>query len=110
MNGNEAAAAFGGFALAVDINDIQLNLASTTSTNLIFQGGGEFEADAEIDEVETDDRNGGAYAAAAAGLMMQCTTVNTATYNNVGNTLVNAGAGNLNNQAGINSVTATIQY
>ena len=78
LGGNEAAAAFGGMAISLDINDIQLNLAETSSSNGIYQDSGDFDADADA-EAETDDSSsGGAGAAAAAGINMNCTSLNAA--------------------------------
>ena len=97
MNGAEAAAAFGGTAIAVDIEDIELNLASTTSLNGIYQNS-EYEANAGL-----------AFEDASTEFESKCLNVDADVYSNTGITGANFSAGNFNNQANLNSVTMTIQ-
>jgi hypothetical protein len=98
MKGNDAAAAFGGFALAIDIDDIELNLASTTSVNGIYQNS-EYEANAGL-----------AFDDASTEFESKCLSVDASVYSNTGITGANFSAGNFNNQANLNSVTMTIQH
>jgi len=98
MKGNDAAAAMGGFAIAIDIDDIELNLASTTSVNGIYQNS-EYEANAGL-----------AFDDASTEFKSECLHVDAEVYSNTGITGANFSAGNFNNQANLNSVTMTIQH
>jgi hypothetical protein len=98
MEGNDAAAAFGGTAIAVGIDDIELNLASTTSVSGIYQNS-QYEANA-----------GALFGEAETEFKSECLHVDAKVEGNTGITGANFSAGNFNNQANLNNVTMTIQY
>jgi len=99
MEDNQAAAAMGGFALAIEIEDIELNLASTTSVSGIYQES-KFAPESLLgfsgeDGVDFD---------------ASCNKVEASVYSNTGVTGATFTSGNFNNSANLNSVTMTVQY
>jgi hypothetical protein len=97
MNDNMAAASMGGFAIGVSIDDIELNLASTTSVTGISQSS-DYDANAlglgfVGSEFKSEDH-----------------CVKGKVFDNVGLTGANFTAGHFNNNANLNNVTMTVQY
>jgi hypothetical protein len=107
MQGADAAAALGGFAIAVDIDNLELNLASTTSTSQISQTQSAFSPSATATASGGDV---GDDVEASSGLYSKCLSVDTDIYDNIGVMGANFSAGNFNNQANLNSVNVTVQY
>lgn len=103
MDDNKAAAAMGGFALALEIEDIELNLASTTSNSVINNGSTgilDFSPTVagEMEDSEVEVKIG------------SCLEIDGSVYDNTGLTGVNFSAGNFNSNANLNNVTMTVQY
>jgi hypothetical protein len=106
MEGNQAAAALGGFAIGINIDDIELDFATTTSTSVINQsqaGWSNMSADADADR-------GGNDAEAIAGFLSECHSVDADVYQNIGIMGATFSAGHFNNQANLNSLNVTVQY
>jgi hypothetical protein len=97
MNDNMAAAAMGGFAIGVSIDDIELNLASTTSVTGISQSS-------------DYDANALGLAFVGSEFKSEDHCVKGKVFDNVGLTGVNFTAGHFNNNANLNNVTMTVQY
>jgi len=103
MNDNVAAAAMGGFAIGVSIDDIELNLASTTSIAGIYQES-KYDSKAEAGFFLGDDAD------ARSKFESECHSVDASVYSNTGITGANFTAGNFNNSANLNNVTMTVQW
>ena len=101
MNDNVAAAAMGGFALGIKIDDIELNLASTTNVAGITQISG-FGAGAANLGFWNDD--------AEVKYEGSCNSIDASVYDNTGIQAANFTAGNFNNSANMNNVTMTVQW
>ena len=100
MEDNQAAAAMGGTALAIEIEDIELNLAATTSYSGIIQES-EFNA-GSLFSLSGDD--------GVDAFNDNCFKVEASVYSNTGITGANFTSGNFNNSANLNNVTMTVQY
>ena len=103
MNDNVAAAAMGGFAIGVSIDDIELNLASTTSIAGIYQESN-YDSKAKAGFFFGDDAD------ARSTFESECHSVDASVYSNTGITGANFTAGNFNNSANLNNVTMTVQW
>jgi hypothetical protein len=101
MNDNMAAAAMGGFAIGISIDDIELNLAQTTSYSGIVQTSAFGAAATELGLFNDD---------AEVKYEGSCNRINASVYENTGIQAANFTAGNFNNSANLNSVTMTVQY
>jgi hypothetical protein len=106
MEGSVAAAALGGFAIGISIDDIELNLATTTSNSNITQNQGDW---SNMSANATNSAPGDD-AEAEAGFSSSCHSVDADVYDNVGIMGATFSAGHFNNQANMNSVNVTVQY
>jgi len=101
MNDNVAAAAMGGFALGIKIDDIELNLAATTNVSGIYQNS-QFGAGAGQLGLFNDD--------ASVEYEGNCNHIDASVYDNTGIQAASFTAGNFNNSANMNNVTMTVQW
>jgi len=107
MKGNDAAAAFGGTAIALDIGDIELTLANTTSVSGIYQEQGDWSGmTSGADATGRGDDEADSF----SGFLSECHSVNADVYDNIGIIGATFSAGHFNNQANLNSVNVTVQY
>ena len=106
LEGNEAAATMGGFAIAIDIEDIELNLASTNSMSAINQNSTFNPNEVKATNDGKKDGDSGVW----AGFESYCHSVDADVFENIGVFGANFSAGNFNNQANLNSVNVTVQY